>query len=200
MHLVERWGHRIADRPTAKAFRASHRAAAHGTLLHDASYTVFVMLEGPFDLLAETLARVSDPAAVSPSSARYRDGSRSCSVDFYRAEAYPHGLIGPVDIVWRPAADDVPRQCLVACHPSIAELVRGQIDATIHLIAADQQPETGFRLRTVQLCAFELTGPTASDALRRVLESSGSVTDAASRPRPPWPAKRASRNQRWRRC
>lgn len=85
MHMVELWGHRLvrpsstgivthrdqAEKPTAKAFRASYRASVHGALLHDASYHQYLELKGTEEHLRLLLDRVSDPAMPSPGSKRH---------------------------------------------------------------------------------------------------------------------------------
>ena len=47
--------------PTEKAFRPSHRASVHGSILHDASYYATIELKGPQPLLQATLEQCCDP-------------------------------------------------------------------------------------------------------------------------------------------
>ena len=58
-----------AEHPTEKSFRPSHRAALHGCILHDTSYTALVELKGKQALLRRVLSRCSDPHGLSPCAA-----------------------------------------------------------------------------------------------------------------------------------
>lgn len=58
-----------AEHPTEKSFRPSHRAALHGSILHDASYTALIELKGKQALLRRVLNGCSDPHGVSPGAA-----------------------------------------------------------------------------------------------------------------------------------
>ena len=58
-----------AEHPTEKSFRPSHRAALHGCILHDASYTALVELKGKQALLRQVLSSCSDPHGLSPGAA-----------------------------------------------------------------------------------------------------------------------------------
>ena len=84
MHMVNTWGFRIvrptsltssllsrleltrlfapylqAHRPTEKAFRPSHRAAMHGSILNDVSYFSLIELKGEEHALERVLRRVA---------------------------------------------------------------------------------------------------------------------------------------------
>ena len=59
-----------AVQPTEKAFRPSHRASVHGSILHDASYYGFLELNGPEAVLCAAFDRCCDPQGASPSAKR----------------------------------------------------------------------------------------------------------------------------------
>lgn len=83
--MVNIWGYRLvclysvvlpiillelqAEHPTEKSFRPSHRAALHGCILHDASYTALIELKGKQALLRRVLNDCSDPHGLSPCAA-----------------------------------------------------------------------------------------------------------------------------------
>lgn len=66
-----------AEHPTEKSFRPSHRAALHGCILHDASYTALIELKGKQALLKRLLNRCSDPHGLSPGAAMCVQTERS---------------------------------------------------------------------------------------------------------------------------
>lgn len=59
-----------AVQPTEKAFRPSHRASVHGSILHDASYFGFLQLSGPEAVLCSIFDRSCDPQGPSPHAKR----------------------------------------------------------------------------------------------------------------------------------
>lgn len=83
MHMVNTWGFRLvrrlpevivrfscsrsprtvhssqAHRPTEKAFRPSHRAAVHGSILSDVSYFSLLELKGEEEVLERILKKVA---------------------------------------------------------------------------------------------------------------------------------------------
>ncbi|GAA5882191.1 hypothetical protein JCM3774_005460 [Rhodotorula dairenensis] len=185
MHMTEIWGHRLADRPTAKAFRASYRASQHGALVHDASYFQYFELEGPLDDLRAVLDAICDPTAVSPTSRRYSTGSREATVDVYDPEAtYPNGRLGPATFIWKPEDSSdldgpvaststspssiVRRTVLVRVHPAIA---RAAALATEQVIL-DRRLGLSVALRRFEgeFLTFEVTGQRATEVVKAVLK------------------------------
>lgn len=59
-----------AVQPTEKSFRPSHRAAVHGSILHDASYYGFIELKGPEEILRMILESCCDASDPSPGAKR----------------------------------------------------------------------------------------------------------------------------------
>ncbi|KAI0314024.1 POP1-domain-containing protein [Amylostereum chailletii] len=101
MKMDNMWGYRLAVQPTEKAFRPSHRASVHGSILHDASYYGLIELKGPHFILCHLLEQCSDLQGPGPGSKRYTTGVRACETALYRPNAYPFGMIGTVSLFWR---------------------------------------------------------------------------------------------------
>lgn len=70
MHMKNMWGFRLASHSTEKSFRASHRAAMRGAILHDASYMSLFELKGDEKVLIELLQNCCDPQGAGPGSNR----------------------------------------------------------------------------------------------------------------------------------
>ncbi|KAI6041590.1 ribonucleases P/MRP protein subunit POP1-domain-containing protein [Pisolithus marmoratus] len=98
------WGYRLSVTPTEKAFRPSHRASVHGSILHDASYYATIELKGPQSVLLATLETCCDPQGSGLKQCT--SGSRTCDTHMYEHNRWPLGLIGPVTIIWQPLALD----------------------------------------------------------------------------------------------
>lgn len=65
--------------PTEKAFRPSHRASMHGSILHDASYYATIELKGPQLLLLAVLEQCCDPQVSEMKRFVIRIRSVSCN-------------------------------------------------------------------------------------------------------------------------
>ncbi|BGP52028.1 Ribonucleases P/MRP protein subunit pop1 [Rhodotorula kratochvilovae] len=194
MHMTEIWGHRLAEKPTAKAFRASYRASQHGALVHDASYYQYFELEGPFEDLAKLLQIVCDPAAPLPTSKRYSAGARECTTNVYdSAQTFPHGLLGPATFIWQPApappaspaastssapAAAPTRTLLIRVHPAVAR------DAALSFEHALKELRLGLcvALRRYQgeFLTFEVTGRRATEVVKAVLRPVKGTDDATN--------------------
>ncbi|KAF8073840.1 NUC188 domain-containing protein [Lyophyllum atratum] len=117
MKMENMWGYRLvclflidalhtltahqAIHPTEKAFRPSHRASIHGSILHDASYYSLVELKGPEFLLKKILDNCCDPHGPGPGSKRYTAGSRVLETYIYKPGSFPFDLISPITIIWK---------------------------------------------------------------------------------------------------
>ncbi|KAI6125839.1 NUC188 domain-containing protein [Pisolithus croceorrhizus] len=98
------WGYRLSVTPAEKAFRPSHRASVHGSILHDASYYATIELKGPQSVILTTLETCCDPQGSGLKQCV--SGSRTCDTHMYEHDRWPLGLIGPVTIIWQPLALD----------------------------------------------------------------------------------------------
>ena len=56
--------------PTEKAFRPSHRASVHGSILHDASYQSTIQLQGPEEIVRFVLDACCDLQGPAPGAKR----------------------------------------------------------------------------------------------------------------------------------
>ncbi|KAF8710662.1 POP1 protein, partial [Rhizoctonia solani] len=164
MHMQDIWGYRLAERPTAKSYRPSHRAAVHGSTLNDVSYMATLEIAG----------------SVGPWAARYTSGVRTCQTHFYEVGSWPSGLIGPATAFWRSEADtilkkspeSVTRVLWIRIHPAVVQNVLSCLK-----IASSQIPEND-RPEIVDLSgdinAFELVGPRTSQVIHGALKLANS--------------------------
>ncbi|KAL1748033.1 ribonucleases P/MRP protein subunit POP1-domain-containing protein [Schizophyllum fasciatum] len=110
MIMKTMWGYRLAVQPTEKSFRPSHRAAKHGSILHDASYEGPIELSGRLEILKVALEQCCDcQGQAGPAAARFADGSRTFATHLYEFQAYPFGLISPISIIWEPKDASPPK-------------------------------------------------------------------------------------------
>ncbi|KAJ4491245.1 NUC188 domain-containing protein [Lentinula edodes] len=101
MKMENMWGYRLAVTPTEKAFRPSHRASIHGSILHDSSYLSLIEMTGPEATLKAILEMCCDTQDVSPGAQRYTSGARVCKTHIYAPNRYPLGLICPITVMWK---------------------------------------------------------------------------------------------------
>ncbi|KAL1736710.1 ribonucleases P/MRP protein subunit POP1-domain-containing protein [Schizophyllum commune] len=102
MLMKNMWGYRLAVKPTEKSFRPSHRAAMHGSILHDASYEGPIEVSGPLETLKLALEQCCDCQGPSPAAPRFADGSRAFNTYIYEFQTYPLALVSPASIIWQP--------------------------------------------------------------------------------------------------
>ncbi|KAF8967138.1 ribonucleases P/MRP protein subunit POP1-domain-containing protein [Flammula alnicola] len=108
MHMETMWGYRLVRGvPHRKAYRPSHRASVHGSILHDASYYSCVEIKGPEKIVVALLESCCDPQGPGPGSKRCLSGSRTLETHIYKRNAYPYDLIAPLTIIWRPQSHDL---------------------------------------------------------------------------------------------
>ncbi|KPV73050.1 uncharacterized protein RHOBADRAFT_29266, partial [Rhodotorula graminis WP1] len=184
MHMTEIWGHRLAEKPTAKAFRASYRASQHGALVHDASYYQYFELVGPVEDLDKVLQVVCDPAAPLPTFKRYSTGSREYTTNVYdAAQVYPQGLLGPATFIWAPvpSSSDAPtastsstppppprRTLLVRVHPAVARSAALSIDHVLRDLRLGLS--VALNRYEGEFLTFEVTGRRATEVVKAVLK------------------------------
>lgn len=101
----------------------------------------------------------------------------------YHPDRFPEGLIGEAEILWQPSSGPDPgRRVWIRLHPSIFSEVwdvlklatRLQVDTSEQSSGSsstDPVPFGGLQIRDLrsELDGFEITGPLAGKALRRVL-------------------------------
>ncbi|KIJ54374.1 hypothetical protein M422DRAFT_221979 [Sphaerobolus stellatus SS14] len=101
MHMKNVWGYRLAETPTQKSYRPSHRSSVRGSILHDASYISTIGLSGKQVVLEKVLSRCCDCQGAGPGAVRYTRGSRIHETHLYKPDAYPFNLIAPITIIWK---------------------------------------------------------------------------------------------------
>ncbi|KDE07210.1 hypothetical protein MVLG_02433 [Microbotryum lychnidis-dioicae p1A1 Lamole] len=193
-HMTTRWGHRLAIRPTEKAFRPSYRASVHGALVHDASYLQYIELTGPQDQLEHLVRLLCPLTPAGPASKRFTSGIRECSANIYPPRPHPDSLapppvlIGPACFIWDVAPPEatamasssastskapIPgpplRRLLVRLHPTFNKAVLGVVQT--HL---KQDPVTlsgiGARPLEQEVLTFELTGQRSTEIIKACLK------------------------------
>ncbi|KAG8684812.1 hypothetical protein FRC08_013472, partial [Ceratobasidium sp. 394] len=190
MHMQDIWGYRLAIRPTEKSYRPSHRAAVHGSTLHDASYMGTIELAGQMATLVSVLKRCCDPCGVGPWATRYVSGVRICPTHLYEAGSWPKDLVAPVTVLWRPvmvapghksaessltvqrpSADQETRTVWIRVHPASLKnameslkLAHKQVSTTSQLEIADLSGDVN---------AFELVGPRTSQVIHGAFRLAG---------------------------
>ncbi|KAH7885023.1 ribonucleases P/MRP protein subunit POP1-domain-containing protein [Phlebopus sp. FC_14] len=106
MKMENMWGYRLAVTPTEKAFRPSHRASVHGSILHDASYYATIEVKGPQSILQAALESCCDPQVYGMK--RSLSGGRACYTHIYMYGRYPFDLIAPITLIWQPLSSETP--------------------------------------------------------------------------------------------
>ena len=168
----------------------------HGVIVSDVSYYQTIELKGQYEALKELLSTICDAAAVPASSKRFSGGIRECQTDMYYYNAYPTGLIGPVSIIWdTPSSteenDNEPalRQLFIRIHPSILKGITSAVEQALQAFQRKAQRsttalgmarETAFRnvgMYFRNFCAFEVTGPMATDTVKACLRPVNSTSD-----------------------
>ncbi|KAF8527485.1 ribonucleases P/MRP protein subunit POP1-domain-containing protein [Hysterangium stoloniferum] len=102
MHMKNIWGYRLAETPTEKSYRPSHRSAIHSSIIHDASYMSTISVSGKQFILEKVLSLCCDCQGAGPAAVRFTLGSRIHETHLYKPGAYPFGLIAPVTVMWKP--------------------------------------------------------------------------------------------------
>lgn len=105
----------------------------------------------------------------------------------YADGTYPHGMIGPVEIIWRPIEDQVERTIWLRVHPSIHTEIN---DVLVPLLSAPEfqdraassatslpNPVVQLKDLTSEIDSFEIMGPKSARILRRILRLVKSEND-----------------------
>jgi ribonuclease P/MRP protein subunit POP1 len=113
---------------------------------------------------------------------RYESGARVAQATLYHDQVFPYGLIGPIEIIWRPEeAHLTERTIWLRIHPSIhAEAINllepllapaGQSSEASTSTAPQHSAIRMTDLRD-QIDSFEIMGPKSARILRRILRLS----------------------------
>jgi ribonuclease P/MRP protein subunit POP1 len=114
---------------------------------------------------------------------RYESGARAAQATLYHDQTFPYGLIGPVEIIWRPEEDHLSdRTIWVRVHPSIYAETIGVFESLIALSSGQsnqaststsaQRPTVKMTDLRDQIDSFEIMGPKSARILRRILRLS----------------------------
>ncbi|KAI8055247.1 ribonucleases P/MRP protein subunit POP1-domain-containing protein [Syncephalis plumigaleata] len=179
MKMTDQWGYRLAVTPNDKGQRAAYRAGAHMTMMHDASYTGCLELEGPQSLLRKILDGVCTSSMAGPSSARFIAGSRQCTCTIHEFNTYPQRVIAPVMVVWQPVEDTptdaVIRRVWLWIHPAAFDQVE-QLFIKLKSESVDrsstlpQLESLIIRDLRSELLVFDFIGPRTHHYLSKVLD------------------------------
>jgi ribonuclease P/MRP protein subunit POP1 len=92
----------------------------------------------------------------------------------YQPESFPHGLIGPVQVLWKPSEMAHRRKVWIRVHPSIFDDVLSAIQTAGNRAAGSSKDQASLEIRNIrdELECFELMGPLAGKVIQRVLRVS----------------------------
>ncbi|EDR13388.1 uncharacterized protein LACBIDRAFT_230763 [Laccaria bicolor S238N-H82] len=179
MKMSDMWGYRLAVHPTEKAYRPSHRASVHGSILHDASYHSLVEMRGPQEILISMLELSCDPQGPGPGSKRCLGGSRTLETHLYEPGGYPFALIAPVTIIWRPTANAIQeesqlRTVWLRFHPSAQNEVLANLKTVASQILSKYKSnnslakDVNVEINDLKdrINVFEIMGPKASQVIK----------------------------------
>lgn len=114
---------------------------------------------------------------------RYESGARVAEVTLYHDQTFPYGLIGPVEIIWRPEEDHLDERTIwIRVHPAIHAETVSILEALIGSSAGQsdiaststsvQRPAIKMTDIRDQIDSFEIMGPKSARILRRILRLS----------------------------
>ena len=175
-HMVTRWKFAIAESPTEKSYRPTHRASTlRGAVVWDQSYYATVLVKGKERevayVLKELLSR--EDAEIVAHKGPIRRGRRSWQGWVFEQGGYPTKPIAPVTLLWCTTtpkgsigiSEDgdrkaTHRRVFLRVHPSAFH----QLWATIMSVAKPYSSVTTEDLR-FEIGSIEITGPAATDTL-----------------------------------
>ncbi|KAG6333871.1 hypothetical protein ID866_5214 [Astraeus odoratus] len=171
------WGYRLAVTPTEKAFRPSHRASVHGSILHDASYYATIEIQGPQTILLATLEACCDPQG--PGLKQCMSGSRACDTHIYEHARWPFGLVGPITIIWQSVSPNDASSSSGEAQVSIQRSHKGKEKEIIDNGMAEPDPLRRTRIIWVR------AHPAVFEDVLRALEASASHAIQADKQKNP---------------
>ncbi|KFZ61506.1 Ribonucleases P/MRP protein subunit POP1, partial [Antrostomus carolinensis] len=129
-HMVKKWGYSLGDSPTEKSYRACYRAMTKHCLLQDLSYYCCLELTGQESELLKQLARIcSIDTGLTFEEACCLSGRFEGSLNLYRADCYPEGMLGPVTFIWKPRDGSEKRQLWIWMHPALKQDILRELKA-----------------------------------------------------------------------
>lgn len=178
-HMVNRWRYAIAESPTEKSYRPTHRSSTlRGAVAWDHSYYGTILVKGKEKELVGMLQEIlgTEDAELAAARGAIRKGRRSWRGWVFEKGGYPTKPISPVLLLWcRPSIKTTSepeyeknkghRSILIRVHPS-AFL---QLWMTILSVSKAYPSITSEDLR-FELGSLEVTGPAATNALLACLQ------------------------------
>ena len=178
-HMVNRWRYAIAESPTEKSYRPTHRSCTlRGAVAWDHSYYGTILVKGKEKELAGMLQEILgiEDAELAAAKGTIRKGKRSWRGWVFEKGGYPTKPIAPVLLLWcRPSVKTTSepdygekkghRSILMRVHPSAFF----QLWMTILSVSKSYSSVTSEDLR-FELGSLEVTGPVATNALLACLQ------------------------------
>ena len=114
---------------------------------------------------------------------RYESGARAAQATLYHDQTFPYGLVGPVEIIWRPEEGHLSDRTLwIRIHPAIHAEVSGVLASLLAVSGdqrgvassstAQQQPTVRMTDLRDEIDSFEIMGPKSARIIRRILRLS----------------------------
>ncbi|XP_034190104.2 POP1 ribonuclease P/MRP subunit [Osmia lignaria lignaria] len=119
-HMTEKWGYRIASYANDKCFKANYRAVAKHCLMQDISYYTCIEINGPEEMLKDTLRSHCNPYELTFAAKIFITGVREGTVMFFKKNGYPRFPIGHVHFLWRSNQSNS-RTIWIWVHPSFLD-------------------------------------------------------------------------------
>lgn len=191
-HMVDRWGYKLPDRPSDKAFRACYRAVAKHCLLRDISYIGLIQLSGPEDILISRFKLItSQNTGLTIGARAYRNGNREGELMFYHINNYPYNAIGPVKFMWKPQlATDCGRYIWLWVHAAyyseisnelmkLFDLTKHETRDTYEVSYVNKSHNIVLKEYQNSMNRFRLTGPLAHCVVKKSLHiaAKNNITD-----------------------
>lgn len=118
--MTEKWGYRIASHANDKCFKANYRAVAKHCLMQDISYYTCIEINGPEEILKDTLRSHCNPYKLTFAAKIFITGVREGTVMFFKKNGYPRFPIGHVHFLWRSNQSNS-RTIWIWVHPSFLD-------------------------------------------------------------------------------
>jgi ribonuclease P/MRP protein subunit POP1 len=111
---------------------------------------------------------------------RYESGARVAQATLYHDQVFPYGLIGPVEIIWRPEEEHLTERTIwLRVHPSIHAEAISLLESLLAASSGEASTSTSpqhpaIRITDLrdQIDSFDIMGPKSARILRRILRLS----------------------------
>ncbi|KOC65685.1 Ribonucleases P/MRP protein subunit POP1 [Habropoda laboriosa] len=150
--MIEKWGYKIASYANDKCFRANYRAVARHCLMQDISYYTCVEINGPEEILKETLKSHCNPLELSFAAKIFMTGTREGTVMFFKKNGYPRFPIGHVHFLWRPNQSNL-KIIWIWVHPSFLDDFVAEITSSFEF-KSDEAHSTSSDDRFTKSCLY----------------------------------------------